>query len=330
MLDLRLSRVTALAVLATAPAVISVHACAAQPTSQPVPTPESDDPHAGFDRLLAAVVRDERVDYVAVATEHRQALAQSLQSMAAVEPAGLDADARLAFYINLYNATMIEAVVERLSATYSPADDDFAVFDAPLVRLAGERVSLNHLEHEIIRKRFDEPRIHVALVCGARSCPPLLPRAYRGDDLATVLAAKMRSFVTGGWRNQIDDDARVLRLSKIFEWYAEDFGGPDGVAAYVAGVAGRPELARYSVRYVEYSWQLNAAPPRLGGWRVVQAAARLADTRGGEAAGPALAAGALVQAVREDSGWFEVRALRGERSGWLLAAALAEYRPAGR
>ena len=91
----------------------------------------------------------------------------------------------------------------------------------------GDNISLNHLEHEIIRKQFKDPRIHVALVCAAKSCPPLLNRAYRADDLDKVLDENMKRFVTDASRNQIDDEKRELRLSKIFEWYPADFGGKD-------------------------------------------------------------------------------------------------------
>jgi hypothetical protein len=157
---------------------------------------------------------------------------------------------------------MIKAVIDRLRDGYSPAENDFAVFKEPLVRVAGvagggKPISLNHLEHEIIRKQFKEPRIHVALVCAARSCPPLLSRAYRADDLDKVLEANMKRFVTDPSRNQIDDAKKELRLSKIFEWYADDFGGKDALPAYVARYAGK-DLAGYRVSYLEYDWTLNA------------------------------------------------------------------------
>jgi hypothetical protein len=170
----------------------------------------------------------------------------------------LPRDEQLAHYINLYNATMLHAVAGRMRDGYTVAERDFAIFKEPLVRLAGGKtVSLDHLEHEIIRKQFKDPRIHVALVCAARSCPPLLNRAYRGNDLDQVLDANMKRFVTDASRNQIDETKRELRLSKIFEWFADDFGGKDAVPAYVARYCGK-DVAAYRVSYVEYDWTLNA------------------------------------------------------------------------
>ena len=101
--------------------------------------------------------------------------------------------------------------------------------------------------------------MHVALVCGARSCPPLLNRAYRAEDLDKVLDENMKRFVNDAARNQIDEEKRELRLSKIFDWYAADFGGKDAVPAYLARYAGK-DLTGYRVSYLEYDWKLNARP----------------------------------------------------------------------
>jgi hypothetical protein len=214
-----------------------------------------------FDAILRQRVSgDGLVDYAAIRDHDAAKLTAYLDELAGVDVGRLAHDAKLAHYLNLYNATMIKAVIDRLRDGYSPAENDFAVFKEPLVRLAGGKaVSLNHLEHEIIRKQFNEPRIHVALVCAAKSCPPLLNRAYRADDLDKVLEQNMKRFVTNAARNQIDDAKRELRLSKIFEWYAEDFGGNDAVRAYITKYAGK-DVAGYRVSYLEYDWQLNGRP----------------------------------------------------------------------
>lgn len=217
--------------------------------------PKSLD-HERFDRILAASVRDELVDYRLIRENWREELKRYLAEMAEVDPDGLDRHDRLAFYINLYNATMIRAVVDERPG-FNPADDDFAIFKRPLVALDGERLSLDALEHEIVRKKFDEPRIHVALVCAALSCPPILPRAYRGEDLDAVLEANMRRFVNDPTRNRIDHEARTLELSSLFDWFAEDFGGKQAVPAYV-GAYTDGKTKGYSVSFLPYSWELNA------------------------------------------------------------------------
>jgi hypothetical protein len=212
--------------------------------------------HSAFDKALKATVRDERVDYGAVKAEHLPALTAYLDALAKVDPAKLDRNEQLAFYINLYNATMIRTIVDRLSPTYTPAERDYAVFKEPLVRLNGKTISLNDLENTIIRPTFKDPRIHVALVCGARSCPPLAPFAYTAANVDATLDANMKAFVADRFRNPIDDRSRTLKLSHIFDWYADDFGGKAGVPAFVGKYAGK-DYGRYKVEFVDYSWELN-------------------------------------------------------------------------
>jgi hypothetical protein len=123
--------------------------------------------HSVFDAILKDVVADERVDYAKVKSKHAPQLQQYLDSLAAVDVPALPRDEQLAYYINLYNATMLNAVTDRDPAAFKPSDNDFAVFKEPIVRLKGKTVSLNDLENEIIRKQFNDPRIHAELNCAA-------------------------------------------------------------------------------------------------------------------------------------------------------------------
>ena len=219
--------------------------------------------HEVWEELLGKYVADERVDYLSWATSEggdRNRLADYLRRLAAVKVKELGRADRLAFFINLYNATMIQAVLDRLVVGWTPAADDFAVFKAPLVNLEGQRISLNHLENEIIRKEFKEPRIHAALVCGARSCPPLVATAFRGQNLEGLLQGNMRAFVGDVRRNNVDHDRRLLKLSKIFEWYGSDFGD---VRAYVGKALGH-DVSDYQLEFVDYLWDLNAAKTKPG------------------------------------------------------------------
>lgn len=234
--------------------------------------------HSSFDSILKTRVRDARVDYLGIRKQDRPALRSYLDAMSMVDTQGLADQERLAYYLNLYNATMIDVLVDRLVAGYSPAVDDYGVFKESLVRLQGRRVSLNELEHEIIRKEFKEPRIHVALVCGATSCPPLLPRAYRAEDLDAVLEAGMRRFLADTQRNQLVPKEKTLRLSRIFDWYKADFGGEEGLVAYVDRYT-TLAVAEFSVEFLPYSWELNMHRPGPG-W--VSLKTRTAGLREGE------------------------------------------------
>jgi hypothetical protein len=125
-----------------------------------------------------------------------------------------------------------------------------------VVTIGARKLSLNELEHQIIRPEFKDPRVHAALVCAARSCPPLINRAYTGPTVQAALTRNMRRFLLDRTRNPIDDANKLLRLSKIFEWYAGDFGGKDKLDEYVGDVLGQM-FDDYTLSFVEYSWELN-------------------------------------------------------------------------
>src|SRR5258706_6159402 len=187
--------------------------------------------HSTFHIILKNTVKDERVDYNAIKLNHLPALNAYLDTLAKVDPAKLDKNEQLAFYINLYNATMIRAITDRLKPGYTPSEKDYGIFKEPLVRTNGKVISLNDLENNVIRPTFKDPRGHVALVCGARSCPPILPRAYTADDLDATLDQNMKNFVADWFRNPIHYKTKTLKLSHIFDWYPDDFGGKQGVPA---------------------------------------------------------------------------------------------------
>jgi hypothetical protein len=213
--------------------------------------------HSSFDEILRQTVRGERVDYRLIRERYLKQLDGYLDQLAQVDPQTLSRDEQLAMYINLYNATMIRAVIDRYHPGYSPSENHFAVFEEPLVRVAGKAMSLNDLENVVIRPEFKEPRIHVALVCAARSCPPLLPRAYWAQDLQATLEANMRRFVHDTTRNRVDIQNQRLELSQLFNWYVDDFGGKRAVATYFDRYHDA-EVAGYAVSFLEYSWELNS------------------------------------------------------------------------
>lgn len=215
--------------------------------------------HGLFDQVLKGNVRNERVDYLAIRKQHKTTLDKYLGQIAAAELSKLSRNEQLATYINLYNATVINAVIDRYQPGYSVAQSKFKIFDESLVRVNGRRVSLNDLENKIIRPTFKEPRIHVALVCAAISCPPLVDKAYRADGLEDALEAKMKAFINDASRNRVDSRNRKLSLSQIFNWYAVDFGGKSGVPRYVDRYHDA-STSRYSVSFSEYSWTLNITP----------------------------------------------------------------------
>lgn len=229
------------------------------PASEPDGAKRVD--HFEFTRMLSKYVDSAgRIDYVRWKMEEGRELRAYLKTLADVDVESLDRDEQLAFYINLYNATVISQVLSRYEPGFRVDEDNYQFFKRPSVRLGKDRISLNHLENEIIREQFDDPRIHVALVCAAVSCPPIQPRAFDASTLEATLDNLMRSFLRDESRNVVDRDARLLKLSSIFDWYAKDFGGRDALVAYADQYIGW-DVAGFVITFLPYDWSLNIVPP---------------------------------------------------------------------
>ena len=216
---------------------------------------------ACWDSLLEAHVHDGLVDYAEVKTD-REKLDQYLAFLDSMDPAAMDRQEALAFYINLYNAASIRLIAEHYPGLGSIKDLG-SWFTSPwellVVPLEGEMVTLDHIEHEIIRPTFKDPRVHFALNCTALSCPPLLNQAYDPERLEEQLDQVTRAFLNDPTRTWLTGD--TLHLSRIFKWFAEDFIDP---VAFVRGYAEGDLKARLDalggavkVRYQEYDWSLN-------------------------------------------------------------------------
>ena len=227
--------------------------CMALQTSRPSTTVD----HSAWDTLLKNCVRDAKVDYVAIRDQHRRELHAYLDAIALIDPRTLSRNEKLALYINLYNAWMIELVVDRYRPDFSSQESKGAIWDEKKVRLGdGQTISLNTLEHQLIRKEINDPRIHAALVCAAISCPPLSRDAYTGDRIDEQLDHAMRSWINDPKRNVIDTQNRQLRLSKIFRWYATDFGGTLNLPEYLSKYTDT-DIRGFDVTFLQYDWRLN-------------------------------------------------------------------------
>lgn len=248
--------------------------------SAPAMAATFDRTHAGYDLLLKRFVADGRVDYKGLKADP-SALDAYLDSAAGVSEAEFNAWAepeQLAFLINLYNAATLKLILD-----HYPVDSirDIGTFlrgpwSRPVVRLFGGAITLDNLEHDIIRKRYDEPRIHVAVVCAAKSCPPLRSEAYTASALDAQLDDQTRGFLESPIGLRIDRARRAVYFSSIFKWYGEDFvagfspkSGFAGlgrteraVANFCSGYLSAPDgdylkAGGYSVKYLDYDWSLN-------------------------------------------------------------------------
>ncbi|MBD1913515.1 MULTISPECIES: DUF547 domain-containing protein [unclassified Leptolyngbya] len=221
-----------------------------------------------LDALLKAYVDGEgRVNYGRWQREAQTDLRQWLASVQPISLSDLSADTQLALLINLYNALVIEQVLMRYP-TNSILPKFLGVpnwlaflrfFERSRFSLNNQSLSLNKIEHGILRQHFTEPRIHFALVCAAVGCPLLRSGAYWADRVQEQLEEDAQRFIHNPAKVRYDADSRTLYCSKILKWYGKDFlkvapSIPAYIQRYLSGVE-IPETA--TVRYLPYDWSLN-------------------------------------------------------------------------
>lgn len=207
------------------------------------------------------------VRYAAVSAEDRRRLDAWLMELASTDPRGASRDAQMAYWINLYNGLTVQLILEHPDVDsirdISSGLFSFGPWDLEVTRVAGQDLTLNDIEHRILRPLYRDPRIHFAVNCASLGCPDLAAEAYRAENLERLLEAGARSYVNHPRGVNLDDGR--LTLSSIFDWYRGDF--PSGKAALLAWLAGYAEpglaeaLRAYDGRIRHaYDWSLNAAP----------------------------------------------------------------------
>src|SRR6185437_9759602 len=186
-----------------------------------------------WSRLLAEIVTAEgRVDYVRLA-ERREILDRVMGDFAAVSPDATPAafaaeEDQLAYWLNAYNAFTLHAIMDEYPITSVWKTRDGQFFQRRRHIAGGLAVSLDDIEHSILRSRFAEPRIHFALNCGSNGCPPIRPSAFQADGLRETLRTATQQFLASEWNCRIAYDTRRIYVSRIFKMYAQDFAGTSG------------------------------------------------------------------------------------------------------
>jgi len=235
--------------------------------------------HSVFDGLLAKHVKpidgSSQVDYDGFAAD-RSILKTYIASLAKVSRPEFDAwplDHQLAFLINAYNANTIELILTRYPDIKSIRNIK-SPWKQKFVSLFGDKVSLDNIEHDMIRgsDRYNDPRIHFAVNCASIGCPPLLNAAFVGEKLEKQLEDSTRKFLNDQSRNYWDGD--VLYVSNIFKWYRKDFGkgwrGAQNLSHFLSLYPEALNLndaqqsalrnGRVRIKHTSYDWKLNKAP----------------------------------------------------------------------
>ena len=173
---------------------------------------------------------------------------------------------RMAFLLNVYNAATLKLVSENYRvSSIKDIGGIRSVWDLKVVDLFGQKISLGHLEHEMIRKEFRSPSVHFALVCGSKGCPALRKEPYTPKSLEEQFNQQAKSFLGDQEKNRVDLKKRTVYLSPIFKWYKKDFGKSDmEILEYVADHFPEDEKSAikgggFTISYTEYDWGVNSA-----------------------------------------------------------------------
>ncbi len=227
--------------------------------------------HSAWDSLLTRYVLSgdrsgiNRFDYEAMADPDVKSLQDYIRNMSGLDPRDYNRLEQQAYWMNLYNAVSVQAIRENYQAALSASTGNTSALDeawnADRVKVAGKKLSLNDIEHRILRPIWKDHRIHFGLNCATLGCPNMLPRALSGRTLKSQLKDAGRLFVNDD-RGVYYADGK-LRVSRIFDWYREDFAADqkgllklfayyadDSKALYLLGFSG-------AIDY-QYDWRLNS------------------------------------------------------------------------
>ena len=271
------------------PLFFVISSCAAETKPLNLTTPNSNSGEAGvtlaateafsyqnYQEVLSSHVDENgNVNYKAL-KENRQKLDEFNGSLATLSPedfAKWTEKEKIAFWINAYNSLTLLAIVENYPT--KSIRDIPGVWTKLQFNVLGKPVTLDEIEHKILRVEFNEPRIHMGLVCASVGCPILLQEPYTGEKLDEQLDEQTRKFIALNQNFKIDKQENKVYLSSIFKWFGEDFipsfnvqekfaGGDKerAVLNFVSQYLDEPEKqyligGKYQVKYLDYDWSLN-------------------------------------------------------------------------
>jgi len=218
-----------------------------------------DQSHAELDAAMKKYVVNGMVDYAGLKA-NRAGIDSYIAKTSAVSESEFKSWSeaqQLAFLINVYNAETVQLILDNYPVKSIKDIGNFisTAQDKKVVTLFGKTTTLNYVEHDLLRAKYSEPRIHFAIVCAAVSCPALRSEAFVADKLEAQLADQAKQFLTDKSKNEYKDGE--LHLSKIFDWFEGDFTkGGKSIAGYVNPWF--PEdVSKADVEFKNYDWDLN-------------------------------------------------------------------------
>lgn len=216
-----------------------------------------------LDRYLSQQGMHTLFDYANVEISDREKLQTYINQLARLDPRTLNKQQQYAYWINLYNALTVNIILEHYpvsSITKIGGWFRFGPWNLPLLEIASQKLTLNDIEHRILRPIWQDPRIHYVVNCASLGCPNLQSEAFTAQNIDRLLEKSTHEFINSEKGAKITKDQLIL--SSIYQWYADDFGSQAELMAHLSLY--RPELTTYrgTIRY-EYDWRLNSN--RVGG-----------------------------------------------------------------
>ena len=213
------------------------------------------DFYTSVTELLQQYVRNGQVKYKELQKDNLK-LDRLARQVASFEVSKASPSERKAFYINAYNILVLKQVMEHYPL--KSVMDIPGFFDRQKYKVAGEELTLNELENKKLRAPFKDARIHFALVCAAKSCPPLLNKAYTPQKVENQLETQTRLALQDPSFIRVLPQQRQVQVSEIFKWYEPDFlAEAESILSYINKYRAKPLPQQYKQGYYTYDWALN-------------------------------------------------------------------------
>lgn len=214
--------------------------------------------YTAYDELLKKYAHPTGVDYKAwdKNTKDHKALENILKEWAKIDASKLPHADKAAFRINLYNAAMVDTVLDNypLTSVTKLGEKAFAIFDANIIKTPAGAISLNTLEKKTLLKDFPDSRVHFAVNCASVSCPPLRNEAYTGAKLQEQLTDQSVKFANSSHAVQVKGATALY--SELFNWYASDFKTKNP-ATYLNNYRTNKLNTGSKIEWIKYDWNLN-------------------------------------------------------------------------
>lgn len=204
--------------------------------------------------FLGKYVSNGHVNYASIKSNKSELMAIINEFESTSPSSSWSKNEKLCFWINAYNIFTIKLIVDNYP-TSSITKITAKPWDKKFIEIGGSTYSLNGIETDIIRKKYDEPRIHFALNCASKSCPILLNKAYKPATLNSQLTSQTKAFLNDTSKNDFSSKKSV-EISSIFDWYKDDFSSSGGVIAFINKYKGT-DYDSPKISYMDYSWDLN-------------------------------------------------------------------------